>query len=169
MQACLFDDASISPASDASDPVAPSSGAAGAPSADAFEAFWQAYPKGARGGKGVARQSWAKALRKATPADLVAAVEAMARHHEEQGTEHRFIRRASTWLNQHGWEDDESQSRRVLLPERLRRRIEAADDPAEAIRTIRAQLQRYADNLGNLRERERARREVSEMLAPYAA
>ena len=67
-----------------------------------FEAFWPAYPR--KVGKGQARIAYARALKKTTHAEIMAG---LARYKASlNGTEARFIRHATTWLNGEGWLDE---------------------------------------------------------------
>ena len=67
-----------------------------------FEAFWPAYPR--KVGKGQARIAYTRALKKTTHAEIMAG---LARYRASlNGTEARFIRHATTWLNGEGWLDE---------------------------------------------------------------
>lgn len=67
-----------------------------------FDDFWQAYPR--KVGKGHARLAYAKALKKTTPENLMAAV--MLFSAAMQGKEKQYIPHPTTWLNGERWEDD---------------------------------------------------------------
>ena len=65
-------------------------------------AFWPAYPR--KVGKGQARTAYARALKKTTHAEIMAG---LARYRASlNGTEQRYIRHATTWLNGEGWLDE---------------------------------------------------------------
>lgn len=67
-----------------------------------FDDFWQAYPR--KVGKGHARLAYAKAIKKAPPEDIMAAVILFSAAME--GKEKQFIPHPTTWLNGERWEDD---------------------------------------------------------------
>lgn len=67
-----------------------------------FEAFYQAYPRHV--GKGAARKSYAAAIKKTSPGELLVAVERFAV--EVAGKDPKFIPYPSTWLNGERWTDD---------------------------------------------------------------
>lgn len=70
---------------------------------EAFEAFWAVYPN--RAHRGAAEKKWRVLVgRGVKPADLVAGARRYAA--ETAGTERRYIRHASTWLNNDGWKDE---------------------------------------------------------------
>ncbi|MCA0358716.1 MAG: hypothetical protein LCH78_18030 [Proteobacteria bacterium] len=70
---------------------------------EGFEAFWSVYPR--RVGKDAARKAFAKASRRTSLADLIAAVR---RDAESQWRDRPpdMIPHPSTWLNQARWEDE---------------------------------------------------------------
>lgn len=70
---------------------------------EGFEAFWSVYPR--RVGKDAARKAFAKATRRTSLADLIAAVR---RDAESQWRDRPpdMIPHPSTWLNQARWEDE---------------------------------------------------------------
>lgn len=73
-----------------------------ADAAAAFEAFWQAYPR--RTDKRAAERAYKAALkRKVTPEHILSAAHAYASRCA--GTEPRFIKHASTWLNAGSYDD----------------------------------------------------------------
>lgn len=80
-----------------------------APSTDElFEEFWAACPK--RTGKGEARKAYERALKRATPAAILAG---MVRYAEEtRGTEPRFLKTPGPWLNADRWLDEPGANRR---------------------------------------------------------
>jgi hypothetical protein len=67
-----------------------------------FEAFWSAYPR--RVAKGAARKAYAKAVRKAAPSDLLAALAAQKAH--GYGRDLTYTAHPATWLNQERWLDE---------------------------------------------------------------
>jgi hypothetical protein len=69
---------------------------------EGFAAFWMAYPR--KIGKGAAVKAYAKALKDATPAQLLAAASEFAR--ERAGQDEKFTPHPSTWLNAQRWEDE---------------------------------------------------------------
>lgn len=65
-----------------------------------WQRFWSLYPK--KIGKGAARRSWARALRKVDdPEVLIAAARRFAGHADDL----RYVPYPSTWLNQERWLD----------------------------------------------------------------
>lgn len=69
---------------------------------DLFEKFWSLWPR--KEGKATARKSFVKAV-KSIPADeLMNLTQAYLAH--PQCPPVKFLRHASTWLNQEGWADD---------------------------------------------------------------
>jgi hypothetical protein len=69
---------------------------------DLFEDFWAAYPR--RVGKGVARAAWAKAILKASPEAIIAAVTAQV--YAGCFKDIMFTPHPSTWLNAERWDDE---------------------------------------------------------------
>lgn len=67
-----------------------------------FERFWEAYPR--KVGKGAARPKWDKALHKADPAEIMAALERAK--HDWSELESQFIPHPATWLSQERWLDE---------------------------------------------------------------
>ena len=93
-----------------------------------FQRFWSAYPE--KKGKGVARQSFAKALKKTTLQTMLAAIEAYKVH---KPTWKAFCHPA-TWLNQERWDDEWEPdpippSAHGALKEMIRRQRDGADSP----------------------------------------
>lgn len=80
------------PAADA-EPVC----ARGPPSPGAFDAWWERYPR--KEGRGAARAAYAKAVTKAEPAALLAAL-------DRRWPSRKFIPHPATWLNQERWTDE---------------------------------------------------------------
>jgi hypothetical protein len=69
---------------------------------DLFEAFWAAYPR--RVGKGAARTAWAKAIRKARPEAIIAAIQAQV--YAGCFRDLTFCPHPATWLNGERWDDE---------------------------------------------------------------
>ena len=70
---------------------------------DDFDEFWAAYPK--KVDKYVARQSYTKARQKATADEIMQGLNRYKQYLSAEQTEKQFIANASTWLNQHRWEN----------------------------------------------------------------
>lgn len=64
-----------------------------------FGRFWQAYPR--KVGKGAAEKAWKSALSRASPEQILDAVQRAEWHGNP-----RFIPHPATWLNQHRWLDE---------------------------------------------------------------
>jgi hypothetical protein len=64
-----------------------------------FDLFWSAYPR--REGKGRAEKAWVKAVRLASPENIVEAV-----HATKWAEEKQFIPLPASWLNDRRWEDE---------------------------------------------------------------
>jgi hypothetical protein len=69
--------------------------------AEGFDEFWLVYPR--RVGKGAARNAWAKAVRKADPADII---KAAAAYRDWPGRKPDYTAHPTTWLNQERWTDE---------------------------------------------------------------
>ena len=67
-----------------------------------FEEFYAAFPR--KVSKGAARKAWAKAVRLAEPATIIAGAERYAR--ERSGEDPRFTKHPATWLNAEAWHDE---------------------------------------------------------------
>jgi len=67
-----------------------------------FDTFWDTYPK--RSGKGKARESWIKAIKKSKPQEILDAAKAYSG--SKDLPEFQFIPMPATWLNQERWNDD---------------------------------------------------------------
>jgi len=65
-----------------------------------FDVFWQAYPR--KTAKGAARKAFDKAIKKTDLETILKALK-LTQWNDEQ----KYIRHASTWLNENGWEDIE--------------------------------------------------------------
>jgi hypothetical protein len=68
-----------------------------------FERFWEAFPSGRKQGKGKARESFAKAVKKADPELIIAAAAEYAASPVGQG---EYVKGPCPWLNQECWNDD---------------------------------------------------------------
>lgn len=69
-----------------------------------FARWWARYPR--KVSKGQARTAWRKAVKKATPDDLVEALENYAEHWRRANTETQYIPHPATWLNGECWGDE---------------------------------------------------------------
>lgn len=72
-------------------------------STDDFDEFWAAYPK--KENKYPAMQSYAKARQKVTADEIMQGLIRYKQYIQAESTEKQFIALASTWLNQHRWEN----------------------------------------------------------------
>ncbi|HMJ79251.1 MAG TPA: helix-turn-helix domain-containing protein [Iamia sp.] len=66
-----------------------------------FDAFWRVFPR--KAGKLAAQQAWAKAVRRANAADIIAGAE---RYAADPNREDRFTKYPEGWLNAGMWADD---------------------------------------------------------------
>lgn len=69
-----------------------------------FDTFWSAYPR--KVGKGAAKKSFEKALKKTDLKTILNAVEAQKQSTQWQRDGGDFIPYPATWLNQERWDDD---------------------------------------------------------------
>ena len=67
---------------------------------DHFDDFWEAYPR--KTAKGAARAAWVKAVKKATPEQIISAARVFG---SDPNREAPFTPHGSTWLNQERWLD----------------------------------------------------------------
>lgn len=67
-----------------------------------FDEFWKIYPR--RVGKGKARDVFARSLKKAPAAHIIAGLRRQLSYYSTR--EHQFIPHPSTWLGQERWDDD---------------------------------------------------------------
>lgn len=67
-----------------------------------FDSFWDIYPK--RSGKGKARESWLKAVKKEPAQKILDAAKAYST--SKDLPEYQFVPMPATWLNQERWNDD---------------------------------------------------------------
>ena len=70
-----------------------------------FDAFWASYPR--RVDKNPARKAWRAARRRAPAAQIIAAAAEYTRQVQAAGTQPRFVKHPSTWLNADGWTETE--------------------------------------------------------------
>lgn len=68
-----------------------------------FEEFWSTCPR--RTAKGNARKAWSKAIKAATPDQIIDGMKIYAK--QMVGTEPQYIAHPATWLNGERWLDDE--------------------------------------------------------------
>lgn len=68
-----------------------------------FDRFWTVYPK--KVGKGAARKAFAKAVRKCSVDDMIAAVEKQKQSSQWTKDNGQYIPNPATWLNQERWDD----------------------------------------------------------------
>ncbi len=87
-----------------------------------FDAFYRAYPRHV--GRDAAARAWQAALRRATPAEIMAGLERQLP--ELRSREPRYIPHPATWLNAGRWQDEPAVS--VLTPRTARN--------AEAVRAF---------------------------------
>lgn len=69
---------------------------------ETFEDFWAVYPR--RVAKKAARRAWEKALKDATPAEIIRGAE---RYRDSPSRSPRYTKHPSTWLNGGCWEDED--------------------------------------------------------------
>jgi hypothetical protein len=99
----------------------------------AFDRFWSAYPR--RVGKGAARAAWAKAIRKANPEAILAAITAQV----DAGCfkDLTYTPYPASWLNGERWDDEIAtaapQTAAAVLAERFRAAALAGDDAGKAV------------------------------------
>ncbi|MFJ4284036.1 hypothetical protein ACIPY0_00155 [Paenarthrobacter nicotinovorans] len=74
-------------------------------STDAFNAFWRVYPR--KVGKEAARKAYDKALKLASPEQIMAGLETLRM--QVAGKDQQFTPHASTWLAAGRWEDEPEQ------------------------------------------------------------
>jgi hypothetical protein len=73
-----------------------------------FESFWSICPR--KTAKGSARKAWVKAIKTATPDQIIAAMKVYAT--ATVGTETQYIAHPATWLNAERWLDDFQQPKK---------------------------------------------------------
>jgi hypothetical protein len=69
-----------------------------------FESFWNCYP--VKKGKAAAKKSFARAVKSASPDEIIAAVEKQKRWPEWVKDNGAYIPHPATWLNQGRWSDE---------------------------------------------------------------
>ena len=74
------------------------------PTVDPFDEWWEFYPK--KTGKQEARKAYQKALKSATPEELLRGCKAFAVHEKARGTERQYIPYPARWLNRGQWDDE---------------------------------------------------------------
>lgn len=67
-----------------------------------FDEFWTIYPR--KVGKGAARKSWDKAIRKAEPEEIIGGARAYSL--QRSGQDQAFTAHPATWLNAERWADE---------------------------------------------------------------
>lgn len=72
-------------------------------STDDFDEFWAAYPK--KENKYPAMQAYIRARKSASADEIMQGLNRYKRYIQAENTEKQFIAHASTWLNQHRWEN----------------------------------------------------------------
>lgn len=112
---------------------------------DHFTQFWSVYPRNY--GKAAARKKFQTALKKASPEQIIIGARGYAKHCADEGTEPRFIKHATTWLNQECWTDHEA------VP---------AESNADKIKHL-LDLARVEDAMGRPHEARRYRAEAKAM------
>lgn len=81
---------------------------------DQFDMFWAVCPR--KTAKGNAKTAWLKAVKKNTPAEIIAGMERYAK--SVKGTEAQYIAHPASWLNAERWLDElEPQPKRSRLPD----------------------------------------------------
>ena len=94
-------------------------------SLDDFEYFWERYGK--IGNRQQAIKSFNKAVKGGTDyATIIRGLDRYQTYCREIGQEQRFIKHASTWLNNRGWEDDYTVHRQAPEKSKSQRAREAA-------------------------------------------
>lgn len=79
----------------------------------AFSDWWEKYPR--KVGKAAAERHWTRAVRRTSPAVIMAGLEAHLAEWRRKGTGPDYIPHGATWLNQRRWED-ELQAETVVDP-----------------------------------------------------
>lgn len=70
-------------------------------SPNGFDEFWSAFPR--KAGKRAAAAAWARAIKRATPHQIIEAAVAYA---NDPNRDPQFTAHPSTWLNRDGWDDE---------------------------------------------------------------
>lgn len=98
------------------------------PPAD-FEVFWKEYP--VKVGKQAARKAYEKAIKTATPADIL---DGAKRYANDPNRHPSYTAHASTWLNAGRWSDDPLPPREVSPEEKRKAELETARAKVEVER-----------------------------------
>jgi hypothetical protein len=85
-----------------SQPIPPGSARGAVSYPDDFSRFWDAYPR--RTEKKAALKAWAKAIREASPEEIISAAAEYAGWVERSGT--AYVKYPATWLNKGCWTDE---------------------------------------------------------------
>ena len=104
------------------------------PKRTSFDEFWEIFPR--KTGKGEARKSFEKALKKTT---LEIILESARRYALDPNREDKYTCHPATWLNQERWDDDPLPSRQtasVNFLERYRNQQELEHDPFAEMRAL---------------------------------
>lgn len=80
------------------------------PAGDRFAEFWEVYPK--RVAKVAAQRAWAKALKRATAAEIIAGAVA---YRDDRNRTSQFTAHPATWLNGGRWDDEPIQKGRPTV------------------------------------------------------
>jgi len=88
---------------------------------DRFDEFYAVWPK--KVDKPAARRAWAKAIKRATPEQIITA--ATAYRDNPNLPEKRYIRNPATWLNGDGWDDELPTARNNTLDNRRQQTLAA--------------------------------------------
>lgn len=79
-----------------------------------FEQFWNTYPR--KAAKGAARRAWSKAVRIATPDEIIAGA---ARYAADPHRDASFTAHPATWLNSERWLDSDLPARETTSDRRV--------------------------------------------------
>lgn len=85
-----------------------------------FEDFWATY--GRIGSKKQAEKSYNKAIKRVSHEEIIRGVAAYQAQEQSRGTERKFIKHASTWLNNDGWADEyaiDKQERKLTVNDKI--------------------------------------------------
>lgn len=106
------------------------------PAPDPFDEFWRVYPQSGRKDKISARKAFVRAVKAATPEQIIAGA---LRYERDPNRDESFTKHASTWLNAGAWENGPlvprngraSPSDQARATLELGRRLSAAPDLLE--------------------------------------
>lgn len=79
-----------------------------------FEDFWKTYPR--KAAKGAARRAWAKAVRIASPDEIIAGA---TRYADDPHRDESFTAHPATWLNGERWLDSSLPARETTAGRRV--------------------------------------------------